>query len=1316
VPASSWQDDELASTEPSSLGPPRPTSESTDPAVEATRQFRRQVFPEELGYVRARRTSHGLAAEGDLDPAAGIGNNLTGLALSGGGIRSATFNLGLLQALSLYGLFEHFDYLSTVSGGGFIGSSVTALMSEEARKGVAPGVGENGRQVAGRRSGRPAPFPFPCEERGAEPDTVKYLRRHSDYLAPQGLTDYVRAFALLARGVALNLGLLLPILLIASLVGTFLFMDDLMAAARRDVEVESLRRQPGGAQRQAADGLPTEGPGAPPVEPRPAGPRQEVTEESLSASPPATPVLLYGAARGLRAVGGRFGNRPFRLWTEASPVAAARLGPHPETRQIAAVGHDGWLWLFYPEAHGAELRRESGRVRAISRAPVPVSRLEFTADGCRLVGTAPDGTVVSWTVGLRLEPGADYCQPLAGGARAIASPEVASDGEPTEMPAGRLMQAADGPGWEPGAFHLPITAGSLVLVLLGFVGIYPFAAILAGPLELLVDGLSKVLRRGAARLRRARPSRGVAAARRSAAGGSRDLAAATRVAGSVVVMLPLVGLIEFVFAPDGGAFSGSQRLAWPLVGFSFVALCWLLSVVLLAPPLRHWRTSPMERPAGGAGASRWAKTVRCSLILLVPWGLLVGLLALLEPGGRAASVAGSIWAWSAVPFWQLVLGWWLACVGLLMPLLGPSERLQVANPEVSNERHRQLTGRLYAAANLLPWIFAAHFVFSPLPRDLVEYLIQTVLYGFGVTGSAVAGRLASFTLLGFFAGVQFSLWKAFALLAHGRSADAKEASEGATANVGGPTSAAAASGAGSPMVWRERYEKALSLAVVVVAAIALVEVQPYLVYHYHRLSETYPFEWLYYVAAAWFVAVVLAAMFLEAFRGLGKKLVLVLLGILGPLLPILVYLTFVEILVYDESWFDLRWVLFGPVATWARWARLAFYTVTVAVVAYLVGKLVDANATGMHGFYRDRLSRAYLVGVDRDGALGPEDELSLQEICQEGTGAPYHLVNASLNMQRAKAGAQRWRHSDFFVFSRYWCGGPSSQYCRTEHLEYLAPGVHLGSAMAVSAAAAAPNMGARTSRLLVMLMTLLNVRLGLWLPTPRRVRRLQRLGVLGSGSGFTGWARRWWLRLRNRPSGYYLVQEMASRLDASGPFVNLSDGGHLENTAVYELLRRRCRFIVASDVESDPAMRFGSLAALMRYASIDLGVEIELDLEPLRPGPDGTSSSHWVVGRIHYPPLREGGEDEIGLLLYIKASVVGTESEVIREYRTRHPDFPQESTADQLFEEDQFEAYRALGFQIGAGLFETRRYEPFTSPTDIENWLLPGLDRPPAAG
>jgi len=109
----------------------------------------------------------------------------------------------------------------------------------------------------------------------------------------------------------------------------------------------------------------------------------------------------------------------------------------------------------------------------------------------------------------------------------------------------------------------------------------------------------------------------------------------------------------------------------------------------------------------------------------------------------------------------------------------------------------------------------------------------------------------------------------------------------------------------------------------------------------------------------------------------------------------------------------------------------------------------------------------------------------------------------------------------------------------------------------------------------------------------------------------------------------------------------------------------------------------------MRCAYIDLGIDITIDLDAVRlrkPNGDtddgATSGAHWTLGTITYPPKDRNGKGEEGYLLYLKSSFSGDESEMIREYRHRNPAFPHQSTADQFFDEDQFEAYRALGHHI----------------------------------
>ena len=100
----------------------------------------------------------------------------------------------------------------------------------------------------------------------------------------------------------------------------------------------------------------------------------------------------------------------------------------------------------------------------------------------------------------------------------------------------------------------------------------------------------------------------------------------------------------------------------------------------------------------------------------------------------------------------------------------------------------------------------------------------------------------------------------------------------------------------------------------------------------------------------------------------------------------------------------------------------------------------------------------------------------------------------------------------------------------------------------------------------------------------------------------------------------------------------------------------------------------------MRFARIDMGIELVMDLENLRKSEGGLSKTHSTLGEIRY------ANGEIGHLLYIKLSVTGDESEYIRSYRASHPEYPHQSTADQFFSENQFEAYRALGEHACEGL------------------------------
>ena len=157
-----------------------------------------------------------------------------------------------------------------------------------------------------------------------------------------------------------------------------------------------------------------------------------------------------------------------------------------------------------------------------------------------------------------------------------------------------------------------------------------------------------------------------------------------------------------------------------------------------------------------------------------------------------------------------------------------------------------------------------------------------------------------------------------------------------------------------------------------------------------------------------------------------------------------------------------------------------------------------------------------------------------------------------------------------------------------------------------------------------------------------------------------------WDRFGWRVKPFNLVREMLMKLDETHKWVNLSDGGHIENLGTYELLRRRCKYIVVCDAEQDPDMALSSLGRLTGYARMDLGVFIRWPhADLLKKDPEsGNSRSRWTIGDIYYDDCGE----PTGHILYIKSSVDGSELADIQTYRAKNPDFPQQSTADQFFE------------------------------------------------
>ena len=367
---------------------------------------------------------------------------------------------------------------------------------------------------------------------------------------------------------------------------------------------------------------------------------------------------------------------------------------------------------------------------------------------------------------------------------------------------------------------------------------------------------------------------------------------------------------------------------------------------------------------------------------------------------------------------------------------------------------------------------------------------------------------------------------------------------------------------------------------------------------------------------------------------------------------------------------DLEWLFIGLAAA--------------AFVGWQASAHVNVNRFSLHALYRNRLIRAFLGATnpgrnpDMFTGFDERDNPNMTLLWLEGRKFKklFHVINMALNVVSSQRLAWQERKAESFTASPRHCGSAYKAFRPSN--EYGGPnGISLGTAMAISGAAASPNMGYHSSPLVTFLLALFNVRLGWWLGNP---------GKEGNDTYPTEGP-----TTAIKP----LLDEMFGRTTDQNSYVYLSDGGHFENLGLYEMVRRRCRFIVVSDAGCDKEFKFDDLGNAARKIWLDLGVPITFrGLNSLRYRAKRSATYEpylppfHAIGTIDYQAA-DGGESKQGMILYLKPCFhrnrIGNIG--VRNYAVTHPDFPHESTADQFFSESQFESYRALGFEMTDAVF-----------------------------
>lgn len=434
------------------------------------------------------------------------------------------------------------------------------------------------------------------------------------------------------------------------------------------------------------------------------------------------------------------------------------------------------------------------------------------------------------------------------------------------------------------------------------------------------------------------------------------------------------------------------------------------------------------------------------------------------------------------------------------------------------------------------------------------------------------------------------------------------------------------------------------------------------------------------------------------------------------------------------------------VVHWAfRWSDVGPWLVATALLASaVIGQTFDyLNLSSLQQAYAQKLVRNFL-GASNDARVHPSgidapvpvnvpdpaDDLYFDEYQPHLNGGPLHLIGTCVNdtvdrnsgrqlrgdkglpMAIGPAGLSVGRHyhalwrprdnkiSEHVVQLETVRVDPDpNQFhvlARRDEQPVTVERLKLGQWTAISGAAYTTGAGRETTLARSLLRGLLNIRTGYWWNSG-----------INAGQRPSRYPPGLWRQLKSLPARLFRVQ--ATLLDewrawfpgASDRLWYLSDGGHFDNTGLYEMLRRRVPFTIFIDGGRDVDYSFGDLALLTRQARLDFGASLEWVNPTAMPA--GVILPKWIAGWLNVAAIglpadlkrdstrcaalaRVTYSDETARtcwVLLLKPCLGPDLPLDVKNYGVSNSSFPQDTTADQFFDDDQWESYRMLGQTVG---------------------------------